>query len=118
MTLLSLRAAKLSCGLSEGEKGASPPLSADSPPAFRRWLCRSFPVSFLPRNLTAMLPPVGTLVLAKSWRTSPGGRYPAGTVILFFMSIEKTDCIAICAGRELVLLVFLIAYVIGLIFAV
>ena len=63
-------------------------------------------------------PPVGTLVLAKSWYTSPGGRYPAGTVILFSMSNEKTDCIAICAGRELVLLVFLIAYVIGLIFAV
>ena len=75
--------------------------------------CRSYP-GISPR----CCPPVGTLVLAKSWRTSPGGRYPAGTVILFFMSIEKTDCIAICAGRELVLLVFLIAYVIGLIFAV
>ena len=35
MTLSSLRAAKLSCGLSEGEEGASPPLSADSPPVFR-----------------------------------------------------------------------------------
>jgi hypothetical protein len=34
------------------------------------------------------------------------------------MSNEKTDCIATCTGRELVLLVFLIAYVIGLIFAV
>ena len=35
-----------------------------------------------------------------------------------FMSNEKTDCIATCTGRELVLLVFWIAYVIGLIFAV
>ena len=58
-----------------------------------------------------MLPPVGALALARSWRTSPGGRYPAGTVILFSMSNEKTDCIATCTGRELVLLVFLIAYV-------
>ena len=65
-----------------------------------------------------MLPSVGALALARSWRTSPGGRYPAGTVILFSMSNEKTDCIVTCTGREFVLLVFLIAYVIGLFFAV
>lgn len=65
-----------------------------------------------------MLPPVGTLVLAKSWYTSPGGRYPAGTVILFTMSNEKTDCIVTCTSRELVLLVLLIAYVASIVFGV
>ena len=118
MTLSSLRAAKLSCGLSEREKEASPPLSADSPPAFRRWPCRSIPASFLPRNLTAMLPPVGALALVRSWHTSPGGRYPVGTVILFSMSNEKTDCTATCTGRDFVLPVFLIAYVASIVFGV
>lgn len=75
--------------------------------------CRSYP-GISPR----CCPPVGTLVLAKSWYTSPGGRYPAGTVILFSMSNEKTDCIVTCTSRELVLLVLLIAYVASIVFGV
>ncbi len=46
-------------------------------------------MSFLPRNCTTMLPSIGALALVRSWHTSPGGRYPIGTAILFLCPMKN-----------------------------